>query len=88
MAQRRALAQWETEVGNCEVMPQAFWLILRSLLKWDGAQAPTAIHGPLGLKYHVLENANTFTNCLQNQFTLHGLWTKPTQSGWRLELKP
>jgi hypothetical protein len=36
-------------------------------------KAPTAIHGPLGLKYQTLEKATTIAGCLENQFTPHVL---------------
>jgi hypothetical protein len=32
-------------------------------------QAPIAIHCPLGLTFHSLENANTIADCLEKQFT-------------------
>jgi hypothetical protein len=36
-------------------------------------QAPTAIHGLLGLKYHPVDKANAIADCLENQFTQHDL---------------
>jgi hypothetical protein len=32
-------------------------------------RAPTANHGPIGLKFHPLEKANTIANYLETQFT-------------------
>jgi hypothetical protein len=28
---------------------------------------PTAIHGPLGLKFHLLEKTNAVADCLENR---------------------
>jgi hypothetical protein len=50
---RKALERWETKVRNCEVTPQAVWPIAKSLTKNDGPKAPTAVHGPLGIKYYL-----------------------------------
>jgi hypothetical protein len=54
---RKALEWWETKTGNCKVTPQAIRPIVKSLMK-DGPKAPTANHGPSGLKYRPLEKAN------------------------------
>jgi hypothetical protein len=40
-----------------------------SHLNRDGPKAPAAIHGPSGLKYHPLEEANMIADCLENQLT-------------------
>jgi hypothetical protein len=53
--------------------PQALWRIAKSLLKRDGPQAPTAIHGSSGLKSHPLEKANAIADYLENLFTPHDL---------------
>jgi hypothetical protein len=45
----------------------------KSLLKRDRLRAPTAIHGPLGLKFLPLEKASVIVDCLENQFTPHDL---------------
>jgi hypothetical protein len=50
MTRKKALEWWETKIGNTEVTPQAIWPIAKYLLKRDGSRAPTAIHGPSGLK--------------------------------------
>jgi len=42
-----------------------------SLLKWDRPQTPIAIHGPLGLTYHLLQKAIAIADCLENHFTPH-----------------
>jgi hypothetical protein len=73
MTRKKALERWETKNGNIEVTPQAIWPISKSLLKRDGLRAPTAIHGPSGLKLHPSEKANTIAECLENQFTHHDL---------------
>jgi hypothetical protein len=67
------LERWETKINNTEVTPQAIWPIAKSLLKWDGPRAPTAIHGLTGLKFHPSEKANATAECLENQFTHHDL---------------
>jgi hypothetical protein len=53
--------------------PQAIWPIAKSLMKRDGPNKPTAIHGPFGLIFEPLEEANEIADCLENQFTLHSL---------------
>jgi hypothetical protein len=73
MTRRKALEWWERRVGNCEVTSQGIWPVAKSLMKRDGPNAPTAIHGLLGLKYHSLERANAIAGCLENQFTPHDL---------------
>jgi hypothetical protein len=75
MAHRRALERWETKIANTDVTPHAIrvWPIAKSLMKRDGAKEPTAIHGPFGLTFHPLEKANAIADCLENQFTPHGL---------------
>jgi hypothetical protein len=65
-------------VGNkiCKhlaLAPQAIWPIAKSLTNWDGPRPPTAIHCLLGLKYHLVDKANTIADCLENQFTPHDL---------------
>lgn len=45
----------------------------KSLLKRDGPKAPTAIHGPSGLKVDPFEKTNEVADCLENQYTHHGL---------------
>jgi hypothetical protein len=35
MNRRKALEPWETKIENCEVTPQAIWLIAKSLMKRD-----------------------------------------------------
>jgi hypothetical protein len=74
MAQKKALERWETKPANTEETPQAIWLIAKSLINRDGPRVPTAIHGPLGIKFHPLEKANAIADCLENQFTPHDLF--------------
>jgi hypothetical protein len=70
MTHRKVLERWETKVGNCEVTPQALWSIVKSLIKTD---APTAVHGPLGITYHPNHKANTIADCLENHLTSYDL---------------
>jgi hypothetical protein len=46
MTYREAVERNEIKVGNFEVTPQALWPIAKSLMKRDGPNVPTAIHGP------------------------------------------
>jgi hypothetical protein len=39
----------------------------------EGPRAPTAIHGPSGLKFHPSEKANAVADCLENQLTHNDL---------------
>jgi hypothetical protein len=73
MTHRKALERWVTKVGNWEVTPQALWPIVKSLVKRDGPKAPTTVHGPLGIIYHLNEKANVIVDCLENHSTSHGL---------------
>jgi len=73
MTHKQAIERWETKLGNCEVTPQAVWPIAKSLLRRDGPKAPTAIHGPSGLKFYPKDKANTIADCLEKQFTPHEL---------------
>jgi hypothetical protein len=73
MTQRKALERWETRIRNCAVTPHAIWPIAKSIMKKDGPNAPTAIHGLLGLKYHPLEKAIAIADCLENLFTPNDL---------------
>jgi hypothetical protein len=73
MTRRRAFERWETKISNTDVTLQAIWPIAPSLMKRDGANKPTAIHGPFGLTFHPLEKANAIADCLENRFTLHYL---------------
>jgi hypothetical protein len=73
MTRKKALERWETKINNTEVTPQAIWSIAKYLLKRDGTRAPTAIHGPSGLKFHPSGKANAIADCLENQFTHHDL---------------
>jgi hypothetical protein len=68
-----AFERWENKIGNCEVTPQAIWPIAKSLTNRDRPRAPTAIHGPSGLKYHPLDKSNAIADCLENQFAPHDL---------------
>jgi hypothetical protein len=70
---RKALERWKTKVGNCEVTSEALWTIAKSLIKWDGPNAPTSVHGPLLITYHPNEMVNVIADCLENQFPSHDL---------------
>jgi hypothetical protein len=73
MTRKKAPESWETEISNTEINPQTIWPIAKSLLKRDGPRAPTAIHGPPGLRFHPSEKAKTIADCSENQFTHHDL---------------
>jgi hypothetical protein len=73
MTRKKALERWETKLANTELTPQAIWPTSKFLTNRDGPRAPTAIHGLLGQKYHPVDKANAITDCLENQFTPHGL---------------
>jgi hypothetical protein len=73
MTRRKVLKRREKIISNCEVIPEAIWHIVMSLMKRDGLKVPTAIHGPLGLKYQHLDKATTTVNCVEDQFTPHNL---------------
>jgi hypothetical protein len=73
MTHTKALERWETKPGNCEVTPQALWCITKSLMKRVGPKAPTAVHGPLGITYHLNKEANVIVDCSENQFISHDL---------------
>jgi hypothetical protein len=55
MTEKKALEQWEMTLAITEATPQAIWPIAKSLINRDGPRAPTAIHGPLGVKCYLLE---------------------------------
>jgi hypothetical protein len=66
MTRRRAPEQFETKIANTDVTPHAIWPTAKSLMKRDGPKKPTAIHGPFGLTFHPLEEANATADCLEN----------------------
>jgi hypothetical protein len=71
-----ALERWETKLANTELTPPTIWPIAKSLINRDGPNAPTAIHGLLGLQYLPVDKANAIADCLENQFTPHELCKK------------
>jgi hypothetical protein len=73
MTRRKALERWETKVGNCEDTPQTLLLIANSIVKADGLKAPTAVHGPLGIRDHPKEEAKVTADCSEKQLTWHDL---------------
>jgi hypothetical protein len=73
MTHTKTFEQLETKVGNCDVTPKALWHTVNSLTERDGPMAPTAVHGPLGITYHMNKRANVIADCLENQFTSHDL---------------
>jgi hypothetical protein len=66
MIRKKALERWETKLTNTELTHQAIWPIAKSLTNRDGPRPPTAIHGLLGLKYHLVDKANAIADCLEN----------------------
>jgi hypothetical protein len=72
-SQKKALEQCETTLANTEATPQAIWPIAKSLTYRDGPKAPTAIHAPSGITFHLLEKTNAIADCLEKQFTPHDL---------------
>jgi hypothetical protein len=46
---------------------------VKLLINMVGPRAPTAILGPLGFKFHSLEEANAIADCLGKQFTPYDL---------------
>jgi hypothetical protein len=64
---------WETKVENCEVTPQALWSVAKLLMEMGGLKAPTAVHGPIGITYHLKEKVSVIAKYLENQFTSHDL---------------
>jgi len=87
MTRRKALEQWETKIGNCEVTTQAVWPIATSLLEWEGLWTATAIHGPIGLKYHPVGKVTAIADCLEKEFTPSGPCDEIRERRWRPELK-
>jgi hypothetical protein len=71
LTRRKALEGWETKIANTEVTPQAIWPIAKSPVKRNGSKAPTAIRGPLGFIFHLLEKAKAIADCLERQLTSH-----------------
>jgi hypothetical protein len=69
MTPKKALDRWETTLANTEATPLAIGSIAKSLIGKDGPRAPTAVHGPLGIKCHPLEKANGNADCLDKQFS-------------------
>jgi hypothetical protein len=67
----KAFERREKKTGNCEVTPQATRLIVKFIIKRDEPSAPTAIHGPSGLKYQPLKKATTTADGSESQFTPH-----------------
>jgi hypothetical protein len=45
-------------------------------MKRDETKAPFAIHGPLGITYHLKKKANVIADCLENHFRYHDLCDK------------
>jgi hypothetical protein len=72
MTRKRALERWESKLANFEVTPLAIWPIAKLHTNKDGPRAPTTIHDPLEVTFHLLE-ANTIADFLEKQFTPHDL---------------
>jgi hypothetical protein len=73
MAWKRALERWETRLTNCEATPQAVWPISKSLTKRGWLKVPSTIHGPLGLIFYPIDEANVIADCLRDQFRARDL---------------
>jgi hypothetical protein len=73
MIRTRVLEWWESKTANAEVTPQAIQTIAKLLINRNGPSAPTAIHDPLGIKFNLLDKANTIADCLEKKFTPHDL---------------
>jgi hypothetical protein len=86
IAQKTALERWETKIQNCEVTPQAIWLIAKSLIKRGGPKAPTSNHGPLCPVFYPKEKANVIANYLENLFMPNKV-TLTMKGGWKFESK-
>jgi hypothetical protein len=65
MTPRKTLEERDTKIENYEVTPQATWPIAKSLMTRDEPKAPTAIHGPSGLKHHPSEKGSTIDDSLE-----------------------
>jgi hypothetical protein len=63
MTQRNVIDGWETKISNSEVTLHGIWPLAKSLMNKDKPKAPTAIHGPSGLKFLPLKKANTIADC-------------------------
>jgi hypothetical protein len=84
MTRRKATERWgkkkqlwghtSCNLASCEI-----------LYEEGRRKAQTAIHGPSGPKFLLLEKANTIADCLENQFTPHDLHDENHE--WRLESK-
>jgi hypothetical protein len=61
------------KIGNLEVIPQAIWLIAKSLMNRNGQNAPSTLQCHLGLNFHPLETANAIADRFEKQFTPHDL---------------
>jgi hypothetical protein len=59
----------------------------KHLIKRDGSNVPTVIHGPLDLKFYPLDEAKAIVDCLENQFTPHELYDVNHEERVRLEFK-
>jgi hypothetical protein len=55
---------------------KTLWPVAKLLMQSDGPKAPTAVHGPLGITYHLNEKANVTGNCLEKQFSSHDLYVE------------
>jgi hypothetical protein len=49
--------------------------------------APTAINGPLGLKFHPSDKANAIADYMEIQFTHHVLCDETMNDWWTLQFK-
>jgi hypothetical protein len=49
------------------------WRIAKSLTRRSGPKAPSVIHDPLGSIFYPIDKLYITADCLENQFTPHGL---------------
>jgi hypothetical protein len=72
-------------MSNSEVTPQVVRPLAKSLMRRDRSKAPTAIHGPSGLKLLRLEETNTVVLTVWKISSHHMTCVRKTMNGeWRL----
>jgi hypothetical protein len=61
-----ALVRRETRSANTKLTSQAIWPIVKPHINRDRSRAPNAIHGLLGLKFHLVDKASAVADCIEN----------------------
>jgi hypothetical protein len=74
MTRKNATERWETKISNSEATPHAIWPLAKCPMRRDRTKAPTAVHGPSGIKFLPLEKVNVIADCLENQFIPHDVY--------------